>query len=83
MFRFIRNITKKEDKNLLPYISADELEEAKLLWLRVNQLAILKNLENSLRLRLDDRSTGSLLPYSTKKPILLNRNHEFWTLTRQ
>ena len=78
------------DKNLLPYINADELEEAKLLWLRVNQLDIkfdknFKDLENSLRLRLDDnglyRSTGRLLqgqalPDSTKKPVLLNRNHE-------
>ena len=78
------------DKNLLPYINADKLEEAKLLWLRVNQLdnkfdKNFKDLENSLRLRLDDnglyRSTGRLsqgkaLPDSTKKPILLNRNHE-------
>ena len=82
---------------MLPYISADELEEAKLLWLRVNQVNQLdikfndnlKDLENSLRLRLDDnglyRSTGRLsqgktLPYSTKKPILLNRNHELTRL---
>ena len=36
VFRFIKNITKKKDKNLLPYINADKLE-AKLLWLRVDQ----------------------------------------------
>ena len=53
MFRFIRNITKKKDKNLLPYISAGELEEVKLLWLQVNQLDIkfnnnFKDLENLL-----------------------------------
>ena len=40
VFRFIKNLTKKKDKNLLPYINADELEEAKLLRLRVNQLEI-------------------------------------------
>ena len=40
VFRFIKNLTKKKDKNLSPYINADELEEAKLLWLRVNQLEI-------------------------------------------
>ena len=40
VFRFIKNLTKKKDKNLLPYMNADELEEAKLLWLRVNQLEI-------------------------------------------
>ena len=56
MFRFIRNTSKIKDKNLLPYISADELEDAKLLWLRVNQLDIkfndnFKDLENLLRLR--------------------------------
>ena len=87
-------MTKKKDKNQLPYISTDELEEAKLLWLRVNHLDIkfnnnFKNLENSLRLSLDDnglyRSTGSLsqgkaLAFSTKKPILLNRNHELTPL---
>ena len=56
VFRFIRNTSKIKDKNLLPYISADELEDAKLLWLRVNQLDIkfndnFKDLENLLRLR--------------------------------
>ena len=94
VFRFIRNMTKKKDKTLLPYIRADELEEAKLIWLLVNQLDIkfsnsFKDLEFSLRLHLDDnglyRSTGRLsqgkaLPYSTKKPILLNRNHELTRL---
>ena len=40
VFRFIKNLTKKKDKNLLPCINADELEEAKLLWLRLNQLEI-------------------------------------------
>ena len=71
MFRFIRNITKKKDKNLLPYIKADELEEAKLLWLQVNQLDIkfndnFKDLEHSLCLHLDDNrlycSTGKRIP---------------------
>ena len=67
VFRFIRNTLGKKDKNLIPYISEDELEEAKLLWLRVNQLDIkindnFKDLENSLHLRLDNnglyRSAG-------------------------
>ena len=52
VFRFIRNASKTKDGNSLPYIRADELEEAKLLWLRVNQLDIklndnFKDLENS------------------------------------
>ena len=81
VFRFVRNITKKKDKNLLPCISADEFEEAKSLWLRVNQL--------DLCLHLDDnglyRSTGRLsqekpLPCSITKPILLNRNHKLTRL---
>ena len=67
VFRIIRNDSKKKDRNSLPYIRADELEEPKLLWLRVNQLDIklndnFKDLENSVRLRLDDnglyRSAG-------------------------
>ena len=95
MFRFItNNSNNKKDKNLLPYISADELQEAKLLRLWVNQLDVkfndnFKDLQNSLRLRLDDnglyRSTGRLsqekaLKQQCKKPILLNRNHELMRL---
>ena len=66
----------------------------KSLWLRVNQVDIkfndnFKDLENSLRLRLDDnglyRSAGRLsqgkgLLYSAKKPMLLNRNHKLTRL---
>ena len=94
MFRFIRNASKTKDRNSLPYIRADELEEAKLLWLRVNQLDIklndnFKDLENLQRLRLDDNglyrsagrfSQGKGLPYSAKKPILLNRYHKLTRL---
>ena len=64
------------------------------MWLRVNQLDIkfndnFKDLENSLRLRLDDNglyssagrlSKGKGLQYSAKKPILLNRNHKLTRL---
>ena len=79
----------------LDFIDNNEVNNAKNLWLKANQNELIKNqqhfkdLENSLRLVKDNhgiyRSEGRLknantLPYETRSPILLARNHKLTEL---
>ena len=79
----------------LDFIDNNEVNNAKNLWLKANQNELIKNqqhfkdLENSLRLVKDNheiyRSEGRLknantLPYETRSPTLLARNHKLTEL---
>ena len=90
--RFISNLKNrilKKSVNEHNYIDTAELQKPKLLWLKVNQRDYisqesLKDLENSLCLKVDEnslyRSTSRLnraktLLYNVKRPTILNRKN--------
>ena len=75
--------------NLKKYLNSGEINNYKNLWLRISQEELinsgkLENFKNSLRLKEDEIgryrctariSQNSSIPYDTRNPIILNRNH--------
>ena len=75
--------------NLKNYLNSGEINNSKNLWLRIGQEELInsdkfENLKNSLQLKEDEIglyqctariSQNSLIPYETRNPITLNRNH--------
>ena len=75
--------------NLKNYLNSGEINNSKNLWLRISREELInsdkfKNLKNSLRLKEDEiglyrctarMSQNSSIPYETRNPIILNRNH--------
>ena len=71
------------------YLNSGEINNSKNLWLRIGQEELInsdkfENLKNSLQLKEDEIalyqctariSQNSLIPYETRNPITLNRNH--------
>ena len=91
VLRFVRNLRKKKNNNTLnihKYVTITELREAKHIWLIDNQRELRKEdkfdqLKNNLKLEEDGddllrskkRLMNANLPYSTRAPIILCRNH--------
>ena len=90
VFRMIHNIQTKDKKEklLYNYVTLKELRKAKTIWIKGNQSHLREHerydeLKNQLNLYEDDeniiRSQGRLkytdLPYNTKDPIMLHRDH--------
>ena len=94
MLRFAENCRLPPDnKTLSNYLTSTEVSKAENLWIRSNQqkLRINQNYENSknaLNLQEDAkgiiRSRGRIehanVPYETKEPIMLDRNHKLTEL---
>lgn len=79
---------RKEKLTLNNYVIAEELHEAKVLWIKQNQIELkrkgdYKELKKNLSLREDEegviRSYGRYkhanIPFDNKAPIMLNRDH--------
>ena len=95
VFRFIHNIQTKDKKErlLYNYVALKELRKAKTIWIKGNQSHLREHerydeLKNQLNFYGDNeniiRSQGRLkntdLPYNTKDPIMLHRDHRLATL---
>ena len=75
--------------NLKNYLNSGGINNSKNLWLQISQEELInsdkfENLKNSLRLKEDEIglyrctariSQNSSIPYETRNPIILNRNH--------
>lgn len=84
----MRKSLRKEKLTLNNYVIAEELHEAKVLWIKQNQIELkrkgdYKELKKNLSLREDEegviRSYGRYkhanIPFDNKAPIMLNRDH--------
>ena len=96
VLRFINNVKKKNKKKeiiLKSHVTTIQMSEAKLLWLRDNlsQLKQSKNyleIKNTLYLKGDEgmlirvysRFNTAEIPFDSKAPLMLDRNHKLTEL---
>ena len=96
VLRFINNVKKKKIKKkiiLKSHVTTIEMSEAKLLWLRDNQSQLKQSknyleIKNTLNLHEDDntlirsysRLKNAKIPFDSKAPIMLDRNHKLTEL---
>ena len=96
VLRFIKNVKKKIKKKeiiLKSHVTTIEMSEAKLLWLRDNQSQLKQSknyleIKNTLNLHEDDntlirsysRLKNAKIPFDSKAPIMLDRNHKLTEL---
>ena len=92
VLRFIKNLkssVKKENINLNKFVTVEEINEAKLLWIKANQHVMKKsknyehdrlnlNLveDNEGIIRSHSRLKNAKIPYDSKAPIMISKEHK-------
>ncbi|XP_066933551.1 uncharacterized protein [Clytia hemisphaerica] len=89
VLRFLRNIrVPKEERVMTSELNVDEIREAEFRWIKENQTIIdqedRQQLEKCLNVTLDtkgllrtnDRIKNADIPYETRSPIVINREHK-------
>ena len=88
MFRYFRNLKRKmkcEELQLSPFITAAEINSSELYWIKQNQTIDGKKLKclwkqlsitrDEILLRYVGRLANAPLPYVTRQPYFINRQH--------
>jgi hypothetical protein len=96
VIRFVNNIKRKKNKRKLllqKFCTVEEIKHVQILWTKENQTALKQQtnftqMENTLNLKEDDegiirshsRLKNANIPYDTKAPIMLDREHRLTEL---